>query len=154
MSCLSAPTKRCRRATTSVQTMSQPINDRDEMIARMEPVLHESAWVFAVLGRGVASAVADDAFAIIAESEGMTYVLPSDVAQTVDPTGARYARITLNVWSDLDGVGLTAAVATALAAENIPTNVIAAYHHDHVFVPWPQRERAIQTLRSLSRTHQ
>ena len=41
----------------------------------------------------------------------------------------------LQVHSALDGVGLTAAVAGALAAAGIACNVIAAFHHDHLFVP-------------------
>ena len=37
--------------------------------------------------------------------------------------------------SALEAVGLTAAVATALAAAGIPANVLAGYSHDHLLVP-------------------
>jgi hypothetical protein len=45
------------------------------------------------------------------------------------------ACLTLRVHSALDGVGLTAAVASALAEIGIPCNMVAAFHHDHAFVP-------------------
>jgi uncharacterized protein len=65
-----------------------------------------------------------------------------------DPLAMR--QITLDVHSALDGVGLTAAVAVALAAEGIPCNMIAAHHHDHVFVP-PARRSGRWTCCGLRR---
>jgi hypothetical protein len=58
-------------------------------------------------------------------------------------------RITLTVPSALDGVGLTAAVATALADAGIPCNVVAAFHHDHLFVPAAMAKRAVRVLLDL-----
>ena len=52
----------------------------------------------------------------------------------------------LTVHSDLAGVGLTAAVAAALADANIPCNIVAAFHHDHVFVPAGQAQQALAAL--------
>jgi hypothetical protein len=46
-----------------------------------------------------------------------------------------FSCISLDVHSSLEAVGLTAAVAGILADHEIPANVIAAYFHDHVFVP-------------------
>ena len=57
--------------------------------------------------------------------------------------------ITLQVHSALDGVGLTAAVAGALAAQGIACNMVAAYHHDHAFVPEAQAEAALAVLLAL-----
>ena len=47
------------------------------------------------------------------------------------------------------GDGRTAAVATALAEEDIPCNVIAAFHHDHIFVPGNQAEKALSVLQDV-----
>ncbi len=58
-------------------------------------------------------------------------------------------RIVLEVFSALDGVGLTADVSAALAGENIPCNMVSAYHYDNVFVPVAMANRAMQVLRSL-----
>ncbi|MEO1490422.1 MAG: ACT domain-containing protein, partial [Pseudomonadota bacterium] len=56
----------------------------------------------------------------------------------------------LEVHSDLEAVGLTAAVSVALADAGIACNVIAGLHHDHLFVPWERRETAIEQLQRLS----
>jgi hypothetical protein len=46
----------------------------------------------------------------------------------------------------LDGVGLTGAVASALSDAAIPCNVVAAFHHDHLFVPADLAEAALHVL--------
>jgi len=56
------------------------------------------------------------------------------------------------VHSALEGVGLTAAVTSALADMGIACNVVAGFHHDHLFVPWQRREEALDALRRLSQT--
>lgn len=58
-------------------------------------------------------------------------------------------QITLRVYSDLSGVGLTAAVSAALSEKAIPCNVIAATLHDHVFVPASMAQVALETLKDL-----
>ena len=50
-----------------------------------------------------------------------------------------YKLISLTVHSSLNAVGLTAAIATKLASEDISANVVAAYYHDHIFI---QKEKA------------
>ncbi len=88
--------------------------------------------------------------ATIAEDEGLTTVLSVADAERL---GARpefvAAWLTLEVRSALDAVGLTAAVAAALAAENIPCNVLAGYHHDHLLVPIDKADLSIAVLKAL-----
>ncbi len=62
-----------------------------------------------------------------------------------------FRRITLQVYSSLQAVGLTAAVASALSAHNISVNVVAACHHDHLFVPSRDAESALACLKRLCR---
>ena len=57
--------------------------------------------------------------------------------------------ITLNVVSDLQDVGLTAAFSNALAEEHISCNVIAGFNHDHIFIPKQDAEKALRTLIEL-----
>ena len=64
--------------------------------------------------------------------------------------GDRFAWITLDVHSALDAVGLTAAVAGALAERGIACNVVAGFHHDHLFVPVDRAGDAIDALDALS----
>ncbi len=61
------------------------------------------------------------------------------------------AWIALSVHSDLEAVGLTAAVATALTARGISCNVVAAAYHDHLFVPLDRADEAIEALIALQR---
>ena len=115
-----------------------PVSDLAGMLAGMAPVLDARRWDFAL----VAGDPPADAFAVIREDEGLTAI--------VADAGGAFARITLMVHSALDGVGLTAAVATALAAAGIACNVVAGFHHDHLFVPWERREEALAILSDIS----
>ena len=90
--------------------------------------------------------------------EGMTFVVPlsalvkcgSDVG--IDPAKQPHMRrITLGVHSSLEAVGLTAVVSTLLAKHEISAaNMIAGYHHDHLFVPANDAERAVELLIQLA----
>jgi hypothetical protein len=59
-------------------------------------------------------------------------------------------RISLTVHSSLAAVGLTAAVATALAREGISANVVAGSYHDYLLVPWDRRDAAMAALAELA----
>ena len=41
-------------------------------------------------------------------------------------------------------------MATALTRVGISANVVAAYYHDHIFVPWDRRDEAVAVLRGLA----
>jgi len=91
------------------------------------------------------------AAAMVEESEGVTLVLPVDVARAAGLTPAfEAAWLTLAVHSSLDAVGLTAAVSGALAAAGIPCNVIAGTYHDHLLVPAEVADQAQAVLSELS----
>jgi hypothetical protein len=89
-------------------------------------------------------------FVVIREDEGVTVILTRADA---DRSGLAYdyvaARITLRVSSALADVGLTARFSGALADAGISCNVIAGLAHDHLFVAWDQRVRALALLREL-----
>jgi uncharacterized protein len=91
-----------------------------------------------------------DAAAAIAETEGTTYIVERDDAER---RGLRWtfaaAWLTVDAQTALDGVGVTATIATALADAGIPCNVLAAFHHDHLLVPVDQADAAIAVLDSL-----
>jgi hypothetical protein len=115
-----------------------PVSDLAAMLAGMAPVLDARRWRFVL----VDGPLPDDAFALIREDEGATAIVPADTGY--------FARITLTVHSALDGVGLTAAVAGALAQAGIACNVVAGFHHDHLFVPWERRDEALAILQRLT----
>jgi uncharacterized protein len=121
------------------------VSGRREMIAGMSPDLRPGAFVFVT---GADAAMIPRAIAIFREAEGLSLVLPAEDAPEAGP---RMRLITLQVNSSLEGVGLTAAVASALADRGIPANVVAAFHHDHVFVPERQAEDALKVLGALAK---
>lgn len=60
-----------------------------------------------------------------------------------------YAKLTIDVHTSLELVGLTAVMATKLADHGISANVVAAFYHDHVFVQYDLREKARELLENL-----
>jgi hypothetical protein len=118
------------------------------MIAGMSPELKSGHYVFCA---------ADDRdwtllqpLAMFHEAEGVSLILERDAAAAAGlPVEAPMALITLNVYSALDGVGLTAAVSGALAAAGIACNMVAALYHDHVFVPVHRAADAMAILVDL-----
>lgn len=122
------------------------------LLASMCPSLDDKDYVFttvsdvnALMQSGIQPK------AMFVENEGTTLVLTVADAQLVQlPFTGKYRCITLNVHSSLEAVGLTAAVATALAKVNISANVIAAYYHDHIFVPEAKASQALDTLLALT----
>ena len=81
----------------------------------------------------------------------MTLIAPmAELAMVGLAAQGPFARITLNIHSALQAVGLTAAVAGALAAAGISANVVAGFHHDHIFLPAGDADRAMATLRRLT----
>ncbi|QUL36725.1 ACT domain-containing protein [Erythrobacter sp. JK5] len=126
----------------------KPVSGLDDMLAGMAPWLHAAPYRFLALPHEDAGAEwVGEPFALIREDEAATVVIE---ALEPEPGGALFARITLQLQSDLEGVGLTAAVSAALAEAGIACNAIAGYHHDHLFVPWTRREQALGILQGLS----
>lgn len=127
-----------------------PVSDLEGMLAGMEPELdawpHEISKLSSLGFLALLPWFFLRQFAFVFEKEGITSIRPVTTAAK----GPLFARITLNVYSDLEGVGLTAAVASTLAKSGIACNVIAAFHHDHIFVPWDRREESLELLRQLS----
>lgn len=127
-----------------------PVRDRGAMIRGMAPVLDPETWHFVTVTD--ASAIAGTSpLATFVEKEGLSLIVSEqDTQNTGLPTDMPMARITLTVHSALDGVGLTAAVASALAEADIPCNMVAAFHHDHAFVPLADAPRALAILMALA----
>jgi uncharacterized protein len=131
--------------------MSEPIRDLSELLRALRPVLNDRTFVFASLPHD-ADASALEPLATFRENEGLTVVVDEERARLAGLSVLfRAAWITLTVHSDLQAVGLTAAVADALTRANISCNMIAAAYHDHLFVPVESARAAIEVLTSLQR---
>ena len=120
------------------------------LIAQMSPSLDDQVWVFVSVSEVSSEYVAEHALATFRETEGTTLIVPWERAVEFDVCSEPMARITLNIHSSLEAVGLTAAVSQALASEAISANVVAGFYHDHIFVPQTAGERAVACLTLLS----
>lgn len=125
--------------------------DLDTLIASMRPALDPVTYVWASV-EGLPSAGAlIDAVATVREPEGLTLVLPLDAAPRHGlDVEFPCRRITLTVHSSLEAVGLTAAFARALTDRGISANVVAGFHHDHLFVPVDRAADAMDALLALA----
>lgn len=132
--------------------MTGAVSDRDEMVAQMAPRLDPVRYCFMVISPDTAPQALGAAIGTFREDEGVTAIVPELVARELGDEGPAFARITLMVHSSLEGVGLTAAVSSALAGAGIACNMVAAYHHDHVFVPFERAEEALTILENLAKT--
>ena len=124
--------------------------DLTELIRTMSPILDDTQYIFTVCkNENIVSYL--DAWAVIRENEGITAIIDVKKAEKLKMTStAKYRRITLNVHSSLEAVGLTAAVATKLAEHGISANVVAGYYHDHIFVQDAKADEALQILKDFS----
>ena len=134
-----------------MQSGTRPVKGTRKMIANMTPVLQPGLFVFcAMLNNDETTEAINKAKCVFVEDEGLSLILSKSDA---DALGLSYdtsmRQITLMVFSSITGVGLTAAVSKALTKERIPANVVAAAHHDHIFVPSKHADKAIETLRAL-----
>ena len=126
--------------------------DLDTLIRNLEPRTLPDTYVFCSVEDANYGALSQTSpLASFAEAEGLTLVLTRESA---DEEGLAYEGtfrcISLQVHSSLEAVGLTAAVTGELATEDISANVIAGYHHDHIFVPSHQVESALRLLENMS----
>ena len=129
--------------------MTSTVSTLNEMLGGLNPSLSPDKWVFTTLPSETLPDCLDPSlFALIRENEGLMII--QQVNDRPAEESATFARITLQVYSDLAAVGLTAAVSGALANEGICANMVAGYHHDHVFVPCAQAEAAMTCLKALS----
>ena len=93
---------------------------------------------------------ATDVLGTFQESEGLTILATK---QYLEEKGLSYegpfAKLTVDVHTSLELVGLTAVLASKLAENGISANVFAAYYHDHIFVQYEVRKEAVAALSSI-----
>jgi uncharacterized protein len=139
--------------------MADPIvgsSERDFglLLRSMRPRLHGPVYLFATLPEGQELPEGVRPILRFHETEGVTVVVEHGAAVAAGLAGVFPCRmITLEVHSALDAVGFLAAVTACLAAEGIGVNPVAAFHHDHLFVPRDRAEAAMRALRDLAARH-
>ena len=128
-------------------------SDLSTLLSTLEVIRRDGVWRFETIDKDVASwadlvnlrQVRDIAM-LFQESEGLTVITSAD---DETPQDNRWAWLELSVYSDLQAVGFLAKVAAALSEAGVPCNAVAAYHHDHIFVPEAKAEIAIAAIEAL-----
>jgi hypothetical protein len=124
----------------------------NRLLSGMNPCLIPGEFVFCTLKKSSGSKALDRLMplATFREAEGLSILVEK---KSADAAGLDYSGIfrgiTLQIHSDLQAVGFTAAIASALTEKGISANVIAARYHDHVFVPSDRIEPALAALGDL-----
>lgn len=130
------------------------ITELSALLAGLQPALADEEYVFLTReSNELAGWDTLEPFAMVVEEEGLTWIVPRKNAETMGESyEAIFRRITLQVHSSLNAVGLTATVAQALFQHDISANIVAAYYHDHLLVPKDRAEEAMDVLKSLSQS--
>ncbi|MBB1246216.1 ACT domain-containing protein [Streptomyces durbertensis] len=124
--------------------------DLKKLVDGMSPELQPGPYVFTTVPGEPPADVRP--VVTVAEREGTTLVVPRQDADAAGlPYHSVFGWITLRVHSSLEAVGLTAVVSRALADAGLSCNVVAGYHHDHLFVPYEQASVAVAILEDLAR---
>jgi uncharacterized protein len=124
--------------------------DLEKLQQHLAPTLHPETFVYCCfpdfrLPPGL------EPICTFRETEGLTAIVEQAAADRIEVPHVFKARlITLTVHSSLEAIGLLASVATSLATAGIPCNAVAAYHHDHLFVPNELAEQALSVLRGIA----
>ena len=104
---------------------------------------------------GIDEAVKKAAQMIFAEAEGVSLIIPEEVAAAYQIASVYPSRmITLTIHSALDAVGFLAHITTALAKEGISVNAVAGYFHDHLFVPDEAADKVMAVLADISKSQE
>ena len=128
------------------------ISDLPTLLASLAPVIAPEVYVFvsrpfATYGDGAEL----DPIATFSENEGLTLVVRKERADNAaERYDGEYRMISLRVHSNLQAVGLTAAIAGALSERGISANIVAAFYHDHLFVPSSRADDAVNILSQLA----
>ena len=131
-------------------TANTAITELDALLASLNPELQPAEYVYCSVPGPVSTYLALQPLASFTEPEGLTLVLEKSRAEAAGLScSGCFRQITLTVHSSLEAVGLTAAVSSALTAAGISANVIAAYYHDHIFVPADKADEAMAALAAI-----
>lgn len=127
------------------------IIELDKLLKSMSPQLQDGEYVFCTMNGDYTDYANLKPLASFQEAEGLTLTLPADNADQAQlPYDGKFKQITLTVHSSLEAGGLTAAVAAKLTEHGISANVVAAYYHDHIFVPIEKADQALAALKEFS----
>jgi hypothetical protein len=115
---------------------------------KLNPFLNDGAYVFIKIAD--AEQIPQEFVAVFKEAEGYTVILKeNDLSKEKYKSVFRAAWITFAANTDLNDLGITAAFSKVLSENGISCNVFAPIHHDHIFVPFEQGQKALNLLKNI-----
>lgn len=124
-----------------------------QLVKGLNPKLNQGEYVFVCI-EDLGIIDRKDTMCEFKEREGTTLIINRRKA---DELHLKYdyvaSWITLEVYSSLQSIGLTALFSKELTHHQISCNVIAGYHHDHIFVAKKDAVKAVQVLSNWSKKH-
>jgi hypothetical protein len=106
-------------------TLNPPVSDLSVLLASAAPELGPAEFVFVCL-TDAGQTAALNPLCVFQEAEGTTAICRREMAEAQGHSfSGVFRQITLTVHSSLEAVGFLASVSGALAAEDIPCNVVS-----------------------------
>ena len=138
------------RANYQTEMNDSGETDLTVLLNTLKPIHNNGDYVFCTVP-SCSGIDLDNVLMLFQEQEGSTIILKQEFADSYNLSYTFVsAWITLSVHSSLTAVGLTAAFSSALSNEGISCNVVAAFHHDHIFVDKKDITQAMVVLNRLA----
>jgi uncharacterized protein len=126
------------------------IVELDNLCRQMTPRLADGVYVYCTFS-DFRLPVGLDPVCTFREVEGLTAIIGKvEADEAALPYTFPCRLITLAVHSSLDAVGFLACITGRLSEAGIACNAVAAFHHDHLFVPEARAEETLKILRELA----
>ncbi len=126
--------------------------DLKKILRNMEPVVVQGEYVFCSIEENQLDYL-EQPLLVFRENEGPTVVVTKSVAiQHGFSFDSIWGLISLSIHSNLQSMGLLAAITTQLAKAGISVNAVSAFYHDHLFVPHERITDALSILINLSKS--
>ena len=129
---------------------TSPLSNLKDIIKNINPVILDGEYVYVSFEFDlIQKKDCHKIFSIINEKEGVCAIIEKEYADRVNAKyDAVFSIITLQVYSSLNSVGLTEYVSSICHELNVPCNVIAGLHHDHILVPTNKAQDVVLKLSS------
>ena len=127
------------------------ISDLKTLLRSMNPKLIDEEFVFCTISETRFSQLKITPLLIFKEEEGFTLIMKREIADSNSfAYSGIWSQIILSVHSNLTAIGFLAEITNKLAKSGISVNVVSAFYHDHLFVPFEQAHKAMILLEDLS----
>ncbi|MFW9959516.1 MAG: ACT domain-containing protein [Candidatus Thorarchaeota archaeon] len=121
--------------------------DIDFLLENMSPEIIPGEYVFSTVNAETLKELSASPILIFREKEATTVVVTKDVADIHSLSYENtWGLITLSVHSNLSAIGFLAEVTRVLAKAGLSVNVVSAFYHDHLFVPYNRTSEALSVL--------